>query len=282
MTRTTPTTDEQLFELLRKTDPLADSGPSSALEASAAGVERDRLLQRILSSERVSIPRAGWHHAWRRRLVLSVVSGGGVAVAAVAAVLAFTAGDAPSVAFAGWSADPTMPSSGQVQAAESECQRDSKLASSSPTLADTRGPYTLLVYAGNPSGLCVTGPSLRSATGEPVVAPLRETALTTSVAADAIRRIDNALVIVKASSPSAVLHFNDGRVGADVTAVALVLADGSRVQASVANGWFAAWWPGGQAAQVAEITTTTSTTTQQLIPPPGYETSTTAGTTGTR
>jgi RNA polymerase sigma-70 factor (ECF subfamily) len=188
----------------------------------------------------------------------------------------------PSVAFADWRAHPTVAAGGQVRATESECQRNSKLTSISPTLAETRGPYTLLIYAENPGGLCVTGPSMLSPTGEPVVASLHAVALTTPVAGDAIKRIDNASVTAKASPSSAALSFNDGRVGAHVTAVTLVLTDGSRVQATVANGWFAAWWPGGQAAQTAEITTTAGTATQQLVPPPGYETSAPAVTTGTR
>jgi hypothetical protein len=36
-----------------------------------------------------------------------------------------------------------------------------------------------------------------------------------------------------------------GRVGAGVAGVDLLLASGLHVQASTANGWFAAWWPTG-------------------------------------
>lgn len=279
MARATPTDDEQLLAMIREADPL-DGDPSLA-ETDAMGVDEQRLLQRVLASERAA-PRSRWQRTRRRRLVLSATSAGVVAAAAVAAVLVFTAGNTPSVAFAGWSAHPTVAAGGQVRAAESECQRNSKLASLAPTLADTRGPYTLLIYAKNPGGLCVTGPSMLSPTGDSVVAPLNAVALTTPVAGDAIKRIDNASLTAKASPPSAALSFNDGRVGAHVTAVTLVLADGSRVQATVANGWFAAWWPGGQAAQTAEITTAAGAATQQLVPSPGYETSASAGTTGTR
>jgi hypothetical protein len=280
MTRAAPTDDEQLLAMIHEADPLDDGDPLLG-ETDAMRVDGQRLLQRILASERTT-PRSRWQRTRRQRLALSATSAGVAVAAAVTAVLVFTAGNTPSVAFAGWSAHPTVAAGGQVRGAESECQRNPKLASLSPTLADTRGPYTLLIYAENPGGECVTGPSMLSPRGEPVVAPLHGAALTTPVAGDAIKRIDNALVTAKASPPSAALSFNDGRVGAHVTAVTLVLADGSRVQATVANGWFAAWWPGDQAAQAAEVTTTAGTAIQQLVPPPGYETSAAASATGTR
>lgn len=279
MARATPTNDEQLFATIHAADPLA----SDLLRAQTDTIRVDgqQLLQRILASERTT-PRSRSQRTRRRRLAVSATSAGVTAAAAVAAVLAFTVGNTPNVAFAGWSAYPTVAADGQLQAAESECQRNSKLASLSPTLADTRGPYTLLIYAEHHGGDCVTGPSMLSPTGEPPVAPLHDAVLSTPVASDAIMPIDNASVTAKVSPSSAALRFNDGRVGAHVTAVTLVLTDGSRIQATVANGWFAAWWPGEQVASTAEVTTTTGTATQQLIPPPGYETSAAAGTAGTR
>jgi hypothetical protein len=39
--------------------------------------------------------------------------------------------------------------------------------------------------------------------------------------------------------------FADGRTGSGVSAVTLILDDGTRVTATVQNGWFVAWWPGG-------------------------------------
>jgi hypothetical protein len=56
----------------------------------------------------------------------------------------------------------------------------------------------------------------------------------------------------------------DGQVGADVTAVTLVLDDGTSIQTTVANGWFAAWWPGSHGVRSAEITTASGITTHQL------------------
>lgn len=43
-----------------------------------------------------------------------------------------------------------------------------------------------------------------------------------------------------------------GRVGVDVTAVRVVFASGSSLQASVGDGWFLAWWPTAEMGFVAE------------------------------
>ena len=53
----------------------------------------------------------------------------------------------------------------------------------------------------------------------------------------------------------------DGRTGAGVTAVTIERSDGSSVQATVANGWYLAWWPDTVAATNAEVTTASGTST---------------------
>lgn len=289
MTETATITDERLFELLGEADPLAGV-PRPAAESQTVGIDGERLLKHVLASERV-IPRPARRRVrLSRRLVLGTASSGGV-VAAVAAALVFTAGNSPSVAFAGWSAEPTIPAGDQVQTAEAECQRNSKLASLKPALADIRGPYTTLVYAENGGSLCMTGPSLQSPTGEPHITlfasflaaseaaeqraatehgtPLNsQTQNSVPLTPDAIRTVAKGLAALKASAsaPNAEYGFDAGQAGEDVTAVTLVLKDGRHVEATTANGWFAAWWPGGEEAQTAEIMTTSGTTTQQLIP----------------
>lgn len=155
--RAKPMTDEQFNELLRASDPLADGG------LAALDREAERLLQRVLSSERVISTAPIEKRVWRwSHVILGTASAAGVIGVAVAAVLIFTASDGPSVAFAGWRAEPTVPGNGQVQAAETECERNSTLASLTPVLADTRGPYTLLVYGQDGGGLCMAGPSINS------------------------------------------------------------------------------------------------------------------------
>jgi hypothetical protein len=53
----------------------------------------------------------------------------------------------------------------------------------------------------------------------------------------------------------------DGRTGAGVTAVTIELSDGSSVEATVAGGWYLAWWPGSVAATNAEVTSSSGTST---------------------
>lgn len=211
------------------------------------------------------------HEQCRRalgRLTLRAVGAGCVIAAGATAAVIFTGGDTPN-AFAGWRAVPTAAASGQVQAAESECRRNAALASRTPAVVDTRGPYTLLVYTdGSGVGLCFTGPSFHNGpTGEPPFAPFRDGGVlpTTPLASNAIRRTDIGSVLTK-TSPIAEFDFNAGRVGAGVTAVTLVLEDGSRIRATVSNGWFVADWPGNQETQTAEITTTSGAAVQQSMP----------------
>lgn len=211
---------------------------------------------------RGSLPRP-----WRQGGRLSALLGAAAGVAGTALTLALllTAGSAPTVAFAGWKAAPTAHASGEVLVAESECQRNARLASAAPTLVDTRGPFTLLVYGGDSGGLCVTGPSLLSPSGEPPAVPFGfgRSTTTAPVAPKAVQRTLTGGLTTKGGDE---FTFNVGRVGEGVTSVVLVLQDGSRVTATTSNGWFAAWWPGGQAAQIADITTTEGAAVQSLMP----------------
>ena len=190
---------------------------------------------------------------------------GAAAVAAVVAVLVVgTTGRGPTSAFAGWSASPTAPASGQLQAAEAACgQRSPALSSLTPTVADTRGPFSLLLYAvNNASSVCVTGLPTGTLIGETSGGG---TANATAVAADAIEPAAGQLGVMVADGQA--FRFLTGQAGANVTGVTLALDDGSNVQATVANGWFAAWWPGTQGVPSAEVTTASGTTTQQVNMP---------------
>jgi hypothetical protein len=212
----------------------------------------------------------------RTRGLRPPVAAGALTAAAVAGaavwVVAFSS--QTSSAFAGWTASPSTASPGQVKAAEASCRRrlDSgappgaqtggtlppaggpDLSTLRPVLADTRGPFTFAIFAGTDANAsCVSGPSFTMASvsgGVAVTAASGRIALSSSSQTQ--------------TSGGDAYSFAEGRAGAGVTAATLVLDDGSRVQATIENGWFVAWWPGHHRARSAQVTTAAGTITQSL------------------
>jgi hypothetical protein len=207
-----------------------------------------------------------------RRLARWATVSAAVAGAVVFLLLAGTSGSGPASAFAGWSASPTTPGDGELQAAESACQqRNPDLASATPTVTDTRGPDSLLVYSRDgATTTCVTGQ-----------VQLGTVALT--------RSADDSLAASGPITPQSIgLEFAadgqafremTGQVGSDVAGVSVVLQGGGSIDATVANGWFAAWWPVSQDFESGQalaqslsqsvprsfaVTTASGTTTQPL------------------
>ncbi len=161
---------------------------------------------------------------------------------AVAVIVSLTAG--ASNAFAGWTPTPTPPSPDQVAAARADCQTQSPIAGLPLKLADTRGPFTFSVYADSTSSAtCIKGPTFTAVSGSTASAPV-------DVAAGHILLSTHAT-----SRAGSAYSFADGRAGDGVSAVTLVLDDGTKVQATVANGWFVAWWPSALAVTSAMVTT---------------------------
>ena len=188
------------------------------------------------------------YHPRRRRIrklpAIGALGATGLA-AAVAAIV--TLGSSAAPAFAGWQSTPSTPAPGQLAQAAQACGQDL----GSPVLTDSRGPYTTSIYADSTtSDLCLSGNGVSMSSSSTSAAPA-------SVAAGQIQpggsgtrdSAGNALTLV------------DGRTGAAVTAVTIERSDGSSVQATVANGWYLAWWPGTVAATNAEITTASGTST---------------------
>ena len=234
-----------------------------------------------------SVQAGGW---WRRRAAMRWATVGVAAVAAAVALLVVgTTGGGPASAFAGWSADPTTPPAGQVQTAESYCLESSpQLGSTTPALVDTRGPWTVLIYPARGLG-CMVNPSITHEFGDHSAAqPFSLPGLNDSTPLDpaGIAPMQGALLYAGPSAPNpatggtlkAQWTFTAGRVGADVTGLTVVLPDGTSVEATVANGWFAAWWPEGGAPQAARITTATGTTTQPFYGSPNGTTGDTSRT----
>lgn len=163
--------------------------------------------------------------------------------AAAGAVILIASNAAP--AFAGWTPAPTAPRPGQLSAPNRAC----RTGAGAPVLTDTRGPYTASVYADGATCLQGNGITIGStSTG----------AATPSAPAGAIRLNG----FGESDSDGNALTMVDGPVGVGVTGVTITRSDGTAVQATVANGWYLAWWPGTQRAVSAHVASTSGTTTQ--------------------
>ncbi len=198
-------------------------------------------------------PRA--RRSWRPRLA---VGGGVAAVAATVTAVLSLAGGA-STAFAGWSAQPTTASSAQLQAAQSYCSANiPDPNTTTQQLVDSRGPYTISVYAG-PAGstqtynFCTVGPGLHNASGwtsSPPVTPADGRLFLWSDHTATDNGQDYGTMIAQA--------------GPDVTGANMTLTDGTVVTATVQNGWAVAWWPGSAHVASAQLATPTGTQTQKF------------------
>jgi hypothetical protein len=219
----------------------------------------------------------------KRRYVLTGVGGGAVAVAAA---LVGLLGPWATPAFAGWSAQPTAATSGELSTAETACASLAANLASAPgstasatlpplTLSDVRGPYSLLVYGTTSPALCVLGNGVSSlhedgatigqssaaskADGNTVVQQssgseqfvTNPAAATPPAPGAAVVDVDNTAV-----SNDQSFTVVEGSVGSLVSGATLVLSDGSSVVATVSNGLFAAWWPSQATVTSIQVTTT--------------------------
>jgi hypothetical protein len=224
--------------------------------------------------------------AWRKGLALGGTAGIATAAGIVVAVVGL--GTGTERAFAGWTPSPTVPAGGQIASAESRCksamatpaerERAREQASGShtgpwpaaadggewqTTLTDTRGPYTIVLLTdavGQAS--CLTGPGFP----QPGIGADERAAGSTASTIPVGQIGEITYGFSRATNEQAYMK-TSGRVGAGVSAVTLVLGDGSHIAASTANGWFLAWWPGSQRTVAAEVTTATGTNTMQLSDP---------------
>ncbi|MFZ0251056.1 MAG: hypothetical protein WAL61_14000 [Acidimicrobiales bacterium] len=187
-----------------------------------------------------------------------------VMVGALALGLSLSSTETPG-AFAAWTPTTTSPPAAQLAAADAGCQQvwTMKLippaeAPSLPAtlpplvLTDSRGPFEMLVYAG-PSGqqVCLWDRGLLSISGNggdlPPAGP--DEIGTPGVGFDGGNKL---------------FTYADGHAGAQVTAVTLVLEDGTHIQATLEKGLYAAWWPSKTDVSSAEVTTTHGTFRQHF------------------
>ena len=224
------------------------------LEAAVRAAVRERAAG-VPASTIARLTRLDYHPRTRRLrppLAIGAVASAAGAAGAVAVVISLTAG--ASSAFAGWTPTPTTPTPGQLAAAGADCQTQSPIAGLPLKLTDTRGPFTFSIYANSQSSAsCIKGPSFTAVSGSTSSAPV-------SVPAGQIL-LSSAHMTDRGG---AAYSFADGHAGDGVSAVTLILDDGTNVQATVANGWFVAWWPSAHDVKSAQVTTPAGVTTQPL------------------
>ncbi len=194
-----------------------------------------------------------------RRRITRPLAAGVAAIATVGATvgaaIALLGSAAP--AFAGWSPTPTTPTAGQLGAATAKCRGDILDAALPLQLHDTRGPYTFEMFANARTlDTCLVGPSVLQTTDVTSVTPFSAPAGQLALTGDHETDTRNGSYSIA-----------QGRAGAGVTAATITLSDGSTVEATVANGWFVAWWPNANTVQSASVSTTSGTHTQTFVAP---------------
>jgi hypothetical protein len=123
-------------------------------------------------------------------------------------------------------------------------------------LVDSRGPYTIIVYAGAAGttqtyNFCTVGPSFRNASGWTSYLPVTPPAGKLFLWSDHTATVDGqpyGIMIASAAD--------------DVTAANITLDNGAEVTATVQNGFAVAWWPGAQHVASAQLATPSGTQTQ--------------------
>ena len=248
------------------------------------------------------MPRAGCRavdyrpRAHRNRLPATLGACAGTAGAAAAASVILI-GSAPA-AYAGWSPTPSLaagPSGATATICHSQLQSMPDDAGSSSSgsgawqavLTDVRGPFTMELYQdGDADAACFSGPSIievdqigstgssggvsnrisvqQQASGGGGAGGPGATSSSGSVSATASGDLEQVLQNHLTTPSDGPYTLVNGRTGSGVTGVTLVRDDGQHVVASVADGWFVAWWPGGATATSAQVTTDSGTTTEPL------------------
>jgi hypothetical protein len=215
----------------------------------------------------------------RRRFALAGSAAGAVGIAAIATAAVTLSGTTP--AFAGWTASPSRAAAADVASATTACAN--QLASMpgapgsvtwTPTATDVRGPYVLeALESGSMSATCLTGPSVTSVSFGSGGGSLSSSRTPSGIDPGGTSSTSNydpgeAVTELTLSSPNtqngAPFDTLEGTVSPGVTAIALAINDGQRIQATVNGGLVLAWWPNGSKPVSAQVTTSSGTTTQAL------------------
>ena len=236
----------------------------------------------------------------RRVVPLSLGAGAVAGAATVGTVFGVVLGG-ESPAYAGWSATPTAASGPAAPPTGTEADCQSQLSSMrapdggadpgpwQPLLTDVRGPFVVALFqAGNDEAACFTGPSFievnritsssgtgGSQSGElsvsnagggsagPSASGHAAVVLEGTSSGDLSQVVQNILT----TSSDGPYTFVDGRVAPGVSGVTLAVDNGQHIVATVADGWFVAWWPTGDSvATSAQVVTSAGTKSEPLVP----------------
>lgn len=182
----------------------------------------------------------------RRKIRAALVSTPLVAASGAAAFFALgTAGTSP--AFASWHAVPSTPTAKIAAEAEKACNPSSAGASAAgksaftTRLIEQRGDFTYIVMgsADGYEGTCLTqGDPLKPKMAQGFIAPLKGAPRPDGLLTNSVRQVQGDTDDEKWQEVT-------GKMGSNVASLEF-LANGTRVKATVKNGYFAAWWPGSQ------------------------------------
>ncbi|MEV6301887.1 hypothetical protein AB0M02_20915 [Actinoplanes sp. NPDC051861] len=224
-------------------DQLAVLDPSRGREPSEMEWARSRAsIDRMLNG----VPEHRPQTAWRR---VGVTAAAAVAVGAVGAVAvpALLPGAAEE-AIAAWTPAPGSLTGEQVMPQARECAGDDPVVPDDVLLAEQRGLATLLILRKD-DGTVVECLNAGDSSTMASMALVEESRIKVPA--------QGAVDLETMSS----LGDGDGQwsnivglTGAGVTGVDVRLDSGKVLQASVRNGWWAAWWPGAEGGEVDTLT----------------------------
>lgn len=252
---------------------LAELDP--ARELRAPGHADDDALAQILAQPRVA-PAGERRPAARRPGRVAAAASAAAAVVLAVVVTTLTL-DSPA-AYASWTPVPTVVSDAERELRAEQCGTgaaeivdgpDGPVVQESPVepvLVDVRGDYTYVVMAGDGAH---TECFVTASGGEPptvVTSGAAGVELTAPDARELTTLQRGTASWSEGDGTEGALTSAFGQAGEDVTAVELTLTSGESVAASVDDGWWAAWAPGGAAlAASAEVTYADGTTAQVVL-----------------
>ncbi|NHA01129.1 hypothetical protein G5V59_18065 [Nocardioides sp. W3-2-3] len=215
--------DDTITAALRHLDPAPASDLTAAERARA-----DALLARIVATPGGRTPSS--------RPRVRTLAGAGVAAATLACLPALLLGGGD--AFGSWTPTPEPLSVSAAGAAEARCRAslDVPDRTTRVALAERRGEWTYVLLAG-PGGeaTCLMPDEGDSVFGGSTADPPAPPAL----ALDGLDETGSMTNVTDEGSYS----YTEGYIGRDVTGVTVHVSTGLDIQASIADGRFAAWWP---------------------------------------